>query len=174
MIPIKDVIPPRTPPKITLTLLIVAMLLLPLQYWTGQLAAMGLAYGLLNVLYLWIFADNVEDRLGQARFLWLCLSCYFAGTAARMMVDSEWRLVASLTSGVAAGVTGAYFVLYPKSRILTWMPFALDLHEIPAMFFLTTFFVLQVPAGVGTLAEAGAGFLAGAALCVLLRRPIVW
>ena len=138
-----------------------------------------------NMLYLWIFGDNVEDRMGHGRFLVFYLLCGSAAALAQtaMSADSLAPMVGA--SGAVAGVMGAYFVLYPHSRVLTLFPFPLMLIEIPAIYLLGLWFLMQFVNGLGTLTPpvegqlAGgvafwahiAGFAAGALLILLFRRP---
>ncbi len=111
------------------------------------------------MLYLWIFGDNVEDRMGHGRFLAFYLLC---GTAAALgqtftAPDSIVPMVGA--SGAVAGVMGAYFVLYPHSRIVTLLPLFIFIQiiEVPAIFFLGIWFVMQLLSGVGSIAAATAG-----------------
>jgi len=210
MFPISDVIPSRTTPFVTVALIglnAIAFLfeltlsepdlrlfvqsfgVVPAHFsWVSVLTSMFLHGGWLhflgNMLYLWIFGDNVEDRLGHGLYLVFYLFC---GTAAALgqAAIQPYSLVPMIgASGAIAGVMGAYFVLYPQSRVLTAViiVFYLDIIEIPAIFFLGIWFLMQFFSGVGSLgadsAEGGiafgahvVGFIAGAALG-LLRRSI--
>jgi len=205
MIPISDVIPSRTAPIVTMALIVVNLLIFlyerslsepVLQLFIGQYALIpagfhwpalftsqflhaGWAHVLSNMLYLWIFGDNVEDRLGHGRFLVFYL---FAGAAAAIMqmLFNPFSAVPMVgASGAISGVMGAYFVLYPHSRVLTFVFFFLV--EIPAIFFLGIYFVMQLLSGVGSLAASNAagggtafwahvgGFVVGAAIGFVLR-----
>ena len=135
-----------------------------------------------NMLYLWIFGDNVEDRLGHVRFLFFYL---FAGIAAALLqiFFNPFSTVPMIgASGAIAGVMGAYFVLYPQSRVLTvvFLLIIFDVVEIPAIFFLGIWFVMQLLNGVGSIgvsmgggtafwAHVG-GFVVGVLAGVGLRR----
>jgi membrane associated rhomboid family serine protease len=134
------------------------------------------------MLYLWIFGDNVEDRLGHGLFLIFYLAC---GTVAALgqVITQPYSVVPMIgASGAIAGVMGAYFVLFPYSRVLTavFVLFFVDLIEIPAIFFLGIWFLMQFFSGIGSLgadaAEGGVafwahigGFVAGAASGVVWR-----
>ncbi|HSK10486.1 MAG TPA: rhomboid family intramembrane serine protease, partial [Vicinamibacterales bacterium] len=134
---------------------------------------------------LWIFGDNVEDRMGHGRFLVFYLVAGVAAALAQAAVAPGSRVPMVGASGPVAGVMGAYFVLYPRSRVLTLVPIIvfIDIIEIPAVWFLGFWFVLQLSSGVGSIAytagaQAGiafwahlAGFAAGAAGVFLFRRP---
>jgi membrane associated rhomboid family serine protease len=205
MLPISDVIPSRTAPIVTVVLIAVNLLVFlyersladaQLQLFIGQYALIpawfawpalfssqflhaGWAHVLSNMLYLWIFGDNVEDRLGHGKFLVFYL---FAGAAAAIlqMVFNPFSAVPMVgASGAISGVMGAYFVMYPHSRVLTLVFFFLV--EVPAIFFLGIYFVMQVLSGVGSLAASNAagggtafwahvgGFIFGAMMGAVLR-----
>jgi len=206
--PISDVIPSRTPPVVTVAIIVVNALIflyqltLPepaLQLFVGAYAVVPAHFhpatlitsqflhgGVLhvggNMLYLWIFGDNVEDRLGHVRFLLFYL---FAGIAAALLqiFFNPFSTVPMIgASGAIAGVMGAYFVLYPQSRVLTvvFLLVIFDVVEIPAIFFLGIWFVMQLLNGVGSIgvsmgggtafwAHVG-GFVVGVLAGVGLRR----
>jgi membrane associated rhomboid family serine protease len=134
-----------------------------------------------NMLYLWIFGDNVEDRLGHGRFIVFYLLCGAAAAAGQIIPNPLSDIPMVGASGAIAGVLGAYFVLYPHSRVLTLFPFPLMLIEVPAVILLGLWFLMNLVSGIGTLGQMNmggvafwahaAGFAAGAAGCFLLRRP---
>ena len=213
MIPLRDVIPSRTTPYVTIGLIAVNALvylyemtlgessleefilyfgLVPAAFsWVAVLTSMFLHGGLLhaggNMLFLWIFGDNVEDRMGHGRFVVFYLLCGAAAALAQtaMSPDSVVPMVGA--SGAVAGVMGAYFVLYPHSRIVTLIPLFVFFHvmEVPALVFLGLWFVLQFVSGVGSIAAATggepaggiafwahvAGFVAGVSGVLVFRRP---
>jgi membrane associated rhomboid family serine protease len=137
-----------------------------------------------NMLYLWIFGDNVEDRLGHFRFLIFYL---VAGTAAgitHVVLSPTSNLPTVGASGAIAGVLGAYLVTFPRSRILTLVPIIIFpwFVEIPAVVYLVFWFLMQLLEGVGTLGapvETGGvavwahvgGFVAGVVLVKLMQPP---
>jgi membrane associated rhomboid family serine protease len=138
----------------------------------------------INVLFLWLFGDNVEDQTGRWRFVLLYL---LSGTAAAVaeaaIAPDAWRTLIG-ASGAIGGVLGAYFVLFPRSRILLLVPLPWSLHELPVLFFLGFWVLLQflaMTAGAGvhlraadiapSLAAHAVGFATGAVLCLLFRRP---
>ena len=213
MIPLRDVIPSRTTPYVTIGLIVVNALvflyemtlgdpnleefilyfgLVPAAFsWVTVLTSMFLHGGVLhfggNMLFLWIFGDNVEDRMGHGRFVAFYLLCGAAAALAQtaMSPDSVVPMVGA--SGAVAGVMGAYFVLYPHSRIVTLVPLFVFFHvmEVPAIVFLGLWFVLQFVSGVGSIAAATggepaggiafwahvAGFVAGVSGVLVFRRP---
>jgi membrane associated rhomboid family serine protease len=212
MIPLRDVIPSRTTPYVTFTLIalnalvffyqlligeaveefILYFALIPAAFsWVAVLTSMFLHGGLLhfggNMLYLWIFGDNVEDRMGHGRFLVFYLLCGTAAALAQTIASPNSVVPMLGASGAIAGVMGAYFVLYPRSRIVTLLPLFIffPIVEVPAIFFLGFWFVMQLLSGVGSLATAtagepgggiafwahAAGFVAGISGVWVFRRP---
>ena len=212
MIPLRDVIPSRTTPVVTVALIIVNALafiyelslgeevdpflrtygLVPAQFSLLTLVtSMFLHGGFLhaggNMLYLWIFGDNVEDRMGHGRFLVFYLLCGAAAAVAQTLMQPDSPVPMVGASGAIAGVMGAYLVMYPKSRIVTLVPiiFFIQLIEVPALFFLGFWFLMQFVSGVGSIAAATtgepsggiafwahvAGFVAGVAGVYLFRKP---
>jgi membrane associated rhomboid family serine protease len=137
-----------------------------------------------NMLYLWIFGDNVEDRLGRFRYILFYLMCGWAATLAHGYLNTGSRIPSIGASGAIAGVLGAYLVMFPKARVLTLIPigFYATLRELPALAVLGFWFVLQFFSGVANLGvrtqeSAGVawwahigGFVVGMALGKLLAR----
>ena len=161
----------------------------------GLFSSMFLHGGVLhlagNMLFLWIFGDNVEDALGHGRYLLFYLgSGVFAALLQGVFLTSSLVPMVG-ASGAIAGVLGAYFVLYPHARVVTLVPlfFLFPLVEVPAFVFLLLWFLLQfwqgsaalVASGNAGAAEGGVawwahvgGFAAGIVLLALLkprRRP---
>ena len=138
-----------------------------------------------NMLYLWIFGDNVEDRLGHARFLAFYLLAGLCAALLQIFFDPASTLPTIGASGAIAGVLGAYLVSFPRARVLTFVPifFLPWLIEIPAVLFLILWFLLQLLSAIldqSTQAQAMGGiafwshvggFLAGIALVKLLSSP---
>jgi membrane associated rhomboid family serine protease len=141
-----------------------------------------------NMLYLWIFGDNIEDRLGHFRYLLFYLLCGFGATMSHAFFNPTSRVPAIGASGAIAGVLGAYLILFPRARVTTLIPifFFIMIRELPAVFILGLWFVLQLFSGVGSLSAAGTeqaggtayfahigGFVLGMILIVIMggRRP---
>ncbi len=135
-----------------------------------------------NLLYLWIFGDNVEDRLGHGRFLLLYLTSGIVAGALQLMMEPHASVPMIGASGAIAGVLGAYFVLFPFARVVTLLPLFIfwQTIEVPAFVFLGLWFVLQWFQGlstIGQMAHAGGvawwahvgGFACGLGLILLLR-----
>jgi len=140
-----------------------------------------------NMLFLWIFGDNVEDALGHGRFLLFYLVCGVTATLLQAFLSPASTIPNLGASGAIAGVLGAYFVLYPRARVVTVIPLFIlfPLVEVPAGLYLLGWFLLQFWMGSSQLASAGragaeqggvafwahvGGFVAGVAW-VLLFRP---
>ncbi len=135
-----------------------------------------------NMLFLWVFADNVEDLIGPFRFLILYLAAGAAGNLAHALANPDSPVPAIGASGAVAGVLGAYLLNFPRARILALVPLGIFLTtaEVPAIFFLLVWFGVQLLNGVATLGVPAAtgvawwahigGFVAGALLVVLLRE----
>jgi membrane associated rhomboid family serine protease len=213
MIPLRDVIPSRTTPYITVGIIVVNALA-----WLFEVALPGDAlpvllqtYGVVpgafhastlvtsmflhgswmhvigNMWYLWIFGDNVEDRLGHGRFIVFYLLCGIIAALGQIAIDPGSTLPTIGASGAIAGVMGAYFVLYPRSRVLTLISIIIlwEVVELPAIVLLGFWFVMQlfsagtiaITAGTGgggvAFAAHVAGFVAGMVVGLVFRKPQV-
>jgi membrane associated rhomboid family serine protease len=117
-----------------------------------------------NMLYLWIFGDNIEDRLGHFRYLIFYLLCGIVATLAHAFFNPSSRMPSIGASGAIAGVLGAYILLFPRAQVTTLIPifFFITIREIPAFIILGLWFVLQLFVGVASLgvAEGNAGGVA--------------
>ena len=126
-----------------------------------------------NMLYLWVFGNNIEDRLGPFGYLLFYLSSGLAAAAAHVLVQPASTVPVVGASGAIAGVMGAYMVLFPNVEIrsLIIMIFVL-IRDIPAKWLLGFWFVLQFftnpSAGVAWVAHVG-GFIFGALVAFVLR-----
>jgi len=129
-----------------------------------------------NMLFLWIFGDNVEDYLGHFTYLLFYLVSGLAGSFTHILLNLNSRVPTVGASGAIAGVMGAYFILYPRARVLTW--FFVFILWLPAWLVLGYWFLLQffaVPQfaaeGVAVWAHLG-GFVAGVVMIKVFReRP---
>jgi membrane associated rhomboid family serine protease len=210
MIPLRDVIPTRTTPVVTVGLIVLNIVcflyeqtlgpraldaflrtwgLVPVDFvWDRVVTSMFLhgGWGHIagNMLYLWIFGDNVEDRLGHVRFVIFYLLCGTAAALAQSFINSDSSVPMIGASGAISGVLGAYLVLFPHSRVLTLIPiiFFLQIVEVPAIVLLGLWFLMQLLSGVGSLGNAAdvggvafwahvAGFVAGLVLVNVLKQP---
>lgn len=154
--------------------------------FTGMFMHAGLMHLGGNMLYLWIFGDNVEDSMGHAKYLAFYLVGGVVASLAHILTNPSSQIPTVGASGAIAAVLGAYLVLYPHSRVLTFIPlgFYMRLTMVPASIVLGLWFVLQLFSGVLSLggpdvggvafwAHIG-GFAAGVVMALLLadrRRP---
>jgi membrane associated rhomboid family serine protease len=206
MFPLSDVIPSRTRPVVTISLIAANALMFLYQLQLDQLSLQRLVFNLGvipaylsygdivtsmflhgdflhfigNMVFLWIFGDNVEDHVGHGGFILFYLATGGMAALAQVFANPTSVIPMIGASGAIAGVMGAYFVLYPHSRILTavFLIVFLDIVEIPAIFFLGVWFMLQVlhgsisagvdGGGVAFWAHAG-GFAAGLVIGLVLR-----
>ncbi len=131
-------------------------------HWSNIFTAMFLHANWLhiagNMLFLWVFGDNVEDILGHGKYLVFYLLCGMAAGLTQFAADPLSRVPMVGASGAIAGVMGAYLVKFPRSRVvmLFFLLFFFTF-ELPAWFMLAYWFVLQLFGGVGSIAEASQG-----------------
>jgi len=209
MIPLRDVIPSRTFPFVTIIIIVLNAMawLLELSFEPRELEQFLYAYGVVpanlqastlitsmflhgswshilgNMWFLWIFGDNVEDRFGHVRFLVFYLLCGIAAAVGQILMNSTSTLPTIGASGAIAGVMGAYFILYPQSRVLTLIPvFWFEIIEVPAIVLLGFWFLMQLfsagalaarTTGTGggvAFAAHVAGFLVGMAGVFVFRK----
>jgi membrane associated rhomboid family serine protease len=110
-----------------------------------------------NMLYLWIFGDNIEDRFGHLRYLVFYFLSGWAATLAHAYLEPASTMPAIGASGAISGVLGAYLVLFPRARVLTLIPlgFYTRMTEMPALLVLGFWFVLQLFSGMAALTARG-------------------
>jgi membrane associated rhomboid family serine protease len=192
VIPLRDVIPSRTVPFVTVTIILLnaAAWVLEISMEPSELTRFLVTYGVVpaaftpvtlftsmflhggwshvigNMWYLWIFGDNIEDTFGHGRFLVFYLLCGMTAAAGQIVMEPASRLPTIGASGAIAGVMGAYFVLYPRSRVLTLVPvFFFNVIEMPAIALLGFWFLMQLfnAGAVAAMANTGQGGVAFAA-----------
>ena len=156
----------------------------------------GLLHLLGNMLFLWVFGNNVEDRLGRLRYLLFYLVCGYAAAYGFALANADSTVPLVGASGAIAGVLGAYLVLFPTVRVISLVPFLLFLPlRLPAWLVLGLWFILQWVYSSGSSVADGAGvaylahvvgFVAGVVIVVMLRlrrrgppratggRPVGW
>lgn len=127
-----------------------------------------------NMLYLWIFGDNIEDRIGHGKFLFFYLVCGLAASAAQIVFSADSVIPGLGASGAIAGVLGAYLILFPRKNVRVL--FARQIVNMPAFIVLGLWIAIQIfsqigvsggqSSGVAYLAHIG-GFLAGVVLIFL-------
>ncbi len=112
-----------------------------------------------NMLFLWIFADNVEDRFGHITFIFFYLVCGIAGALLHAVTAPNSTVPMIGASGAISGVLGAYILLYPKARVLALIPFGFFLRVtyLPSVLFLGIWFLFQFLSGLSSLGARGAG-----------------
>ncbi len=152
--------------------------------WLSVFTSMFLHGGWLhlagNMLYLWIFGDNVEDSMGHGRFLVFYLLCGLAAALTQAWVDPASRIPLVGASGGIAGVLGAYLVLHPRAnvRVFAWIIFFIRIINVPAFIVLGVWIAGQFLAapdavgasgGIAYFAHIG-GFVAGMALAPLFKK----
>ena len=158
-----------------------------LPFFTSMFLHGGWMHLIGNMWFLWIFGDNVEDRVGHLRFILLYLACGLAGTLAHLISSYSSTVPTVGASGAIAGILGAYLITYPRAKVLTLIPlfFFITTVEIPAYLFLFGWFALQFVNGMASLGPEGqmgggvawfahlGGFLAGVPLMLWARsgRP---
>jgi membrane associated rhomboid family serine protease len=131
-----------------------------------------------NMLYLWIFGDNVEDRFGHIKFLIFYLICGLAATFAQLAFSTGSNVPNLGASGAIAGVLGAYILLFPKGRVRVMQ--GSQVIQVPALIVIGIWIVLQLFIGIGSIADTAqtggvaymahiGGFVFGMVLTLLFR-----
>jgi membrane associated rhomboid family serine protease len=112
-----------------------------------------------NMLYLWIFGNNIEDKLGRVKFILFYLASGVVAALAFIATDPHGRIPLVGASGAIAGILGAYLVSYPRARVVTvlFIFYFIRIARIPALFVLGFWFVLQVLNGLPALGASGGG-----------------
>ncbi len=140
----------------------------------------GLAHLMSNMWFLHVFGDNVEDALGHVRFIVFYLFTGVVAVLAHSLAQPASQLPLVGASGAISGVLGAYVLMYPRARVVTFVPIFF-FFELPAAFFILLWFGMQVfsscsnlssteTAGIAFVAHIG-GFLAGIAFMLAAGRP---
>lgn len=135
-----------------------------------------------NMLYLFIFGDNIEDAMGHWLYLFFYILVAVASSLAHIYTNAASSVPSLGASGAIAGVLGAYIFLYPRARVVTliFLIFFFQIIEVPAFIFLGLWFLLQIisgaaslsktsPGGIAWFAHIG-GFISGLALILFFRR----
>jgi len=132
-----------------------------------------------NMLYMWIFADNIEDAMGHGRFIAFYLLCGIAAALAQALPAPGSEIPMIGASGAISGVLGAYLLLHPRAHVLVLIPlgFFSQITRLPALLVLGLWFVLQLISELGAPEGAGVafrahigGFVAGMALIPLFKH----
>jgi membrane associated rhomboid family serine protease len=218
MIPLKDINPSRSFPIVNLTIILVCSVVWlyevsleeykfndfiynfglvpvevfskPYQLFTHMFLHGSWLHIIGNMWFLWVFGDNVEDRLGKFKYLLFYVLCGFGAAVIQSLVSfltGAVHVPMVGASGAISGVLGAYLYLFPHARILALVPvfFFLTFMELPAVFFIGMWVFIQVINGLITLPFAGmggvawfahiGGFFVGYRLVrVFYRRRLYW
>jgi len=222
MIPLRDTQPSRTTPIVTVGIIVANVLVFLYQVSLDRFSVNHLIaeYGVIpdrlhalslvtsmflhggwmhvigNMWFLWIYGDNVEDVLGHARYLLFYLLAGVAAALLQVALSWDSRVPMIGASGAIAGVMGAYLIKFPRARVLTLIPVFVFFTtvEVPAVFILLYWFVIQFFSGVGSigyshLSQGGVawfahigGFVAGMILILVMgtrdpyarRRDLHW
>ncbi|MBI5462772.1 MAG: rhomboid family intramembrane serine protease [Gammaproteobacteria bacterium] len=158
----------------------IALVAPPLTVLTSMFLHGGWMHLLGNMLYLWIFGNNVEDAMGHARFIVFYLLCGVAAAFAQALPDPNSQVPMIGASGAISGVLGAYLLLYPHARVLVAIPlgFYLTTMRLKAGWVLGFWFVLQLINSAASVGQQGGvafgahigGFIAGMLLLPLFKR----
>jgi membrane associated rhomboid family serine protease len=154
--------------------------------FTSMFLHSGWLHLLGNMLYLWIFGDNIENALGSLRFLLFYMLCGIGAALGQVLIDPTSRIPMIGASGAVSGVLGAYLLLYPRAEVdtLLFVGFFARRVRLPAVTVLGWWIVIQLLSGLASLgveatggvawfAHVG-GFAAGLLLACLLRRRRWW
>ena len=131
-----------------------------------------------NMLYLWIFGDNIEHYLGHFKFVIFYFLCGLIAVFAHIILGGAWEVPMVGASGAISGVLGAYLVKYPRAKVVVIIPIIwfLTIRAIPALFVLGFWFIMQLFSGLGSIGSQGGGvafwahiggFAAGAILILI-------
>ena len=127
-----------------------------------------------NMLYMWIFADNIEDNLGPSKFLIFYLLSGIGAAMTQVLMDTHSQVPMVGASGAIGGVLGAYLINYPNARVLVLIPFGFfsQLIKIRALYVLGFWFILQFISSGGGIAYAAhiGGFLSGMILILFFNK----
>lgn len=217
MIPLKDDLPTRTTPVVTIGLIAVNIVVFFYEISLGPsaeefifafgaipanlvrgleggapsivaassvLTSMFLHGGLMhvagNMLYLWIFGNNIEDVMGHVRFIFFYLICGVLAAYSHALTEPGSRVPMIGASGAVSGVLGAYLLLFPHAKVLTLVPigFFIQIIRIPAVLVLGIWFLVQTVSGLFSRGQVGGiawfahigGFLAGMALIYPFKK----
>lgn len=154
-----------------------------LTLFTAMFLHGGWAHVVGNMLFLWVFGDNVEDAMGSVRYIAFYLLAGVAASAAQVALMPETVLPTIGASGAVAGVLGAYIVMHPRAKVTVVVPLFLffPVFEMPAFFMLGLWFLTQFVSGITSFAATGGtggvawwahigGFVAGLLLIFVFRR----
>ena len=119
----------------------------------------GLFHLLGNMLYLWIFGNNIEDSMGHIRFIFFYIICGAIAVLGHSLINHGSMIPMIGASGAISGILGGYLILFPRAKILTLFPIFIffKTFRIPALYFLGIWIILQVIPGLSTLSAENTG-----------------
>ena len=136
-----------------------------------------------NMIYLWIFGDNIEQAMGHGRYLLFYLLCGFVAAMAQALPDISSQIPMIGASGAIAGALGAYLLLYPRANVIVWVPLGIIMltQRVPAAFVLGFYFLMQLYSSMATDTSQGGiafgahigGFIAGMLLVLVFKKSNV-
>jgi membrane associated rhomboid family serine protease len=151
----------------------------PFTIFTAMFMHAGWLHLLGNMLYLWIFGDNIEDTLGHRRYLFFYAVCGIAATLIHGVFNVNSKIPTVGASGAIAGVLGAYMLRYPRARIRVLLIFLIFVRivKVPALTLLGVWMLLQIFGGINAQTHVGiawfahiGGFLTGCLLMIALKK----
>ena len=159
-----------------------ALVPLPLTIFTAMFMHGGLVHLLSNMLFLWIFGDNVEDKLGHIKYFCFYVLCGVAGAIGHILTNPHSQVPSIGASGAIAGVMGAYMWLFPRARIVTLLILLIYVQviKVPAIVMIGYWIFIQVLSGFGAWgSRAGGGvawfahvggFVAGLFIVIIMKK----
>ncbi|MBA1337242.1 MAG: Membrane associated serine protease, rhomboid family [Pelagibacterales bacterium] len=154
-----------------------------LTIFTSMFVHGGFMHLIGNMLYMWIFADNIEDDLGMWKFIIFYFLCGFGAAMSQVLMDTHSQIPMVGASGAIGGILGAYLINYPKARVLVLIPFGFfsQLVKIKALYVLGFWFILQFINSVTNSSQAGGvayaahigGFISGIVLILFFNKKKV-
>jgi membrane associated rhomboid family serine protease len=145
-----------------------------LTIFTSMFMHGGVMHLIGNMLYMWIFADNIEDNLGPSKFLVFYLLAGIGAAMTQVLMDTQSQVPMVGASGAIGGVLGAYLINHPNSRVLVLIPFGFfsQLIKIRALYVLGFWFILQFVSSGGGVAYGAhiGGFISGIILILFFNK----
>ena len=145
-----------------------------LTIFTSMFIHGGFMHLLGNMLYMWIFADNIEDSLGATKFLIFYLLAGVGAAMTQVLIDTDSQIPMVGASGAIGGVLGAYLINFPNAKVLVLIPFGFfsQILKIRAIYVLGFWFILQFLSSGGGIAYAAhiGGFISGVVLILFFNK----
>jgi len=135
----------------------------------------GWMHLIMNMLFIWVFADNIEDNLGSRNFIIFYILCGIGAAMAQVLIDTHSQIPMVGASGAIGGVLGAYMINHPKAKVLVLIPyFIITIIKIRALYVLGFWFILQFISSGGGVAYAAhiGGFVSGMVLILFFNKKV--